>query len=274
MLERDAAQLDALRAIPGVRRIEQCQPSDISRRIALGGIDVVIADVGTLRSMAMPQSSGGSALPIRVALVSTDAEAMLAFTAGASACVHPSTAERLGSVIRHLTRLVELHRLAALRGHVERAMRENGEQEAGDAVTALPAAPMQPDRLWIRAGNGAAICLLLQNVEYMRAFGNHVTIWTDDRAHRTRATLQSVLSQLSASTFRQIHRSTIVNLVRVDHAVRDRQGSGTVIMRSGLRLRVSRRFWTGLVSALGDRADGHVASRAGGLPLRAREGRV
>ena len=256
---RSAGLVEALRAMPGIRRLEHRPPLATSRRVALDRIDVVIADVGTLHALAKPWGLGASGLPIPVALADTNDEAMRAFTAGARVCVSlPITPERLGSAIRHLARLVELYRLAALREQVELALRRDGRPALDAAAGAPSAVPAMPERLWIRAANGGEICLLLDEVEYLRAFGNHVTIWTADRAHRTRSTLQSVLGQLSPGTFLRIHRSIIVNRARVDRFVRDRPGGGTVIMRSGLRLCVSRPFRAALVSALAHRADAHI----------------
>jgi two-component system, LytTR family, response regulator len=56
---------------------------------------------------------------------------------------------------------------------------------------------------------------------------------------------------LEAKAFARIHRSLIVNVSRVKELHRDSDGSGAIVLRDGVRLRVARGRWEELERGLG-----------------------
>jgi two-component system LytT family response regulator len=56
---------------------------------------------------------------------------------------------------------------------------------------------------------------------------------------------------LDPAGFLRIHRSVLVNLRRITELHRDPDGAGSVLLQSGIRLRVARGRWEALETALG-----------------------
>jgi two-component system LytT family response regulator len=56
---------------------------------------------------------------------------------------------------------------------------------------------------------------------------------------------------LDPAAFVRVHRSVIVNVARVRELQRDADGGGSVVLRDGVRLRVSRSRWAELEGARG-----------------------
>lgn len=84
--------------------------------------------------------------------------------------------------------------------------------------------------------------LPLSEIVCLKADGNDVLIVTAEGEHQVRSTLKGMLRKLGAGRFIRIHRSHAVNI----DAVREIQpwfsGDYVAIMRSGEKLRISRRY--------------------------------
>ena len=78
------------------------------------------------------------------------------------------------------------------------------------------------------------------DIDWIEADGDYVCIHFGEQTHLIRATLKSVLAQLTAFNFIRIHRSTIVNLDKIASIHPAQKGEASVVMRSGQSLKVSR----------------------------------
>ncbi|MCC4594094.1 LytTR family DNA-binding domain-containing protein [Xanthomonas campestris pv. phormiicola] len=93
-----------------------------------------------------------------------------------------------------------------------------------------PAAP--PPLAWITASSGRETRLiLLDDVVYFQADNKYTTVLTRDGEALLRTPLRELLDVLDPAAFRQIHRSTIVNLKAVASVVRDDTGKGRMKLR-------------------------------------------
>lgn len=93
-----------------------------------------------------------------------------------------------------------------------------------------PAAP--PPLAWITANSGRETRLiLLDDVVYFQADNKYTTVMTRDGEALLRTPLRELLDVLDPAAFRQIHRSTIVNLKAVASVVRDDTGKGRMKLR-------------------------------------------
>ena len=98
---------------------------------------------------------------------------------------------------------------------------------------ALPAQAGAPEPLtWLTASAGRETRLILvDDVAYFQADQKYTTVVTTDGEALLRTSLRELLPRLDPNTFKQIHRSTIVNLKAIAGIVRDDSGRGTVRLR-------------------------------------------
>jgi two-component system LytT family response regulator len=79
-------------------------------------------------------------------------------------------------------------------------------------------------------------------IDWIEAAGNYVTLHAGDRVHEVRAGIGEIEQRLDRSQFMRIHRSTIVNLDRIEYVEPYGGYDYEVVMQDGSRLRVSRSF--------------------------------
>ncbi|KTF35643.1 MULTISPECIES: LytR/AlgR family response regulator transcription factor [Xanthomonas translucens group] len=95
-----------------------------------------------------------------------------------------------------------------------------------------PAPAAAPPLAWITANSGRETRLiLLDDVVYFQADNKYTTVLTRDGEALLRTPLRELLDVLDPAAFRQIHRSTIVNLKAVASVVRDDTGKGRMKLR-------------------------------------------
>ena len=97
----------------------------------------------------------------------------------------------------------------------------------------MPAPAGAPEPLtWLTASAGRETRLILvDDVVYFQADQKYTTVVTADGEALLRTSLRELLPRLDPNTFKQIHRSTIVNLKAIAGIVRDDSGRGTVRLR-------------------------------------------
>lgn len=129
---------------------------------------------------------------------------------------------------------------ARLASTVQR-VRERLEQTHDDALAALlarlgpvlPRTAAAPEPLtWLTASAGRETRLILiDEVVYFRADHKYTTVATADGEALLRTPLRELLARLDPAMFRQIHRSTVVNLRAIAGITRDDAGRGVVRLR-------------------------------------------
>jgi two-component system LytT family response regulator len=107
-----------------------------------------------------------------------------------------------------------------------------------------------PQRLVIKRA-GRAVFLDVADIEWIEAADYYARLHIGEEAHLTRRTLQQLESELGEGRFCRIHRSVIVNLERVRGLQIQDDGEYEVLLKSGIRLRLSRRFRKQLQERLG-----------------------
>jgi two-component system LytT family response regulator len=79
-------------------------------------------------------------------------------------------------------------------------------------------------------------------IHWLEADDNYVHVHTADRKYLLRRTLQDLLQQLGEERFARIHKSAAVNVSQIDALERMPKGDYEVRLKSGARLRLSRRY--------------------------------
>jgi DNA-binding LytR/AlgR family response regulator len=152
-----------------------------------------------------------------------DQYAIDAFERGAiDYLLKPIAIERLAATVERLKRRAGAGQAA--RGDLALLLRELA-QGAAQSGTA-------PPLTWITAGTGRETRLIMvDDVAYFRADHKYTVAMTADGEALLRKPIRELLEQLDPAVFKQIHRSTIVNLKAIAAIVRDDSGKGTVRLK-------------------------------------------
>jgi hypothetical protein len=82
----------------------------------------------------------------------------------------------------------------------------------------------------------------VERIQCISAAGNYVEILSDNRNYLLRSTMKKVQELLPPSHFIRVHRSHIVNLNEIDRIRSRRSGNGTVVLRCGKTVSISKHY--------------------------------
>jgi two-component system LytT family response regulator len=88
------------------------------------------------------------------------------------------------------------------------------------------------------------------DIDWIEAANYYACVHVGARTHVLRRSLLDLESELDATLFCRIHRAAIVNLERIRSLVLKDDGEYEVVLETGARLRLSRRFRRRLQSRL------------------------
>lgn len=224
-LLRDAL-LDLLRdAWPELEIVAECEDgASALEAIAEHQPEVAFLDIrmpglsGLEVAAAAADASPGTEI---VFVTAYDQYAIDAFDRGAiDYLLKPIAPERLAATVQ---------RLRARSGRVDPTALAALVRELGQA---LPRAGNRPALTWITASAGRETRLILvDDVAYFRADNKYTTVVTAEGEALLRKPIRELLAVLDPAMFKQIHRSTIVNLKAIASIVRDDSGKGVVRLR-------------------------------------------
>ncbi len=124
-----------------------------------------------------------------------------------------------------------------------------GIPRAGTVAASL-AVPGMPPRLGVRLGNQTTL-VEVASIDWVESDGDLVRLHVGEQTHLLRSTLRELSESVGRDAFIRIHRSVLVNHARVRRLQREADGSGSVTLDSGVRLRVARARWGELERRLG-----------------------
>jgi two-component system LytT family response regulator len=103
--------------------------------------------------------------------------------------------------------------------------------------------PRSPEieRLIIKSA-GRVLVIKVQDVDWIEAANYYVLLHVGSSTHLLRRSLTELEGSLGSDTFCRVHRSTLVNLRRVSGIEFDGAGEYEVLLDSGARLKLSRRY--------------------------------
>jgi two-component system LytT family response regulator len=98
---------------------------------------------------------------------------------------------------------------------------------------------------------GQVAFVSLSSIDWIEAADYYVGLHVGPKTHLLRRSITELEQDLDANVFLRIHRSTIVNLNRIRGLKLNEDGEYTVLLESGTRLRMSRRYRKPLQDRLG-----------------------
>ena len=131
---------------------------------------------------------------------------------------------------------------------LQRARRHIERDETGDLGRRLLALVKdlrkdQPrsDRLVVKSG-GRLFFLRMDEIDWIEAAGNYVRLHVGNTSHLLRETMNAIESRLDPERFFRIHRCRIVNVERIQEMQPWLNGEYSVVLRTGVRLTLSRGY--------------------------------
>lgn len=109
-----------------------------------------------------------------------------------------------------------------------------------------------PRRLVVRSGARTRL-VPVASIDWIEAQGNYARLHCGDETHLVSRTLTDLAESLGPAGFARIHRSTIVNLARVEEFRTEDHRDYTAVLETGRRLRLSRTYRAEVEARLGDR---------------------
>ena len=214
------------KAWPELRIVAECEDgASALEAIAEHRPDVAFLDIrmpgltGLDVAAAIPEISPATQV---VFVTAYDQYAIDAFERGAiDYLLKPIAADRLAATVQRL-------QARAAAGPADSATLAALVRQLGSSLS--PRA--QPPLNWVTASAGRETRLiLLDDVAYFRADNKYTTVMTGDGEALLRTPIRELLEVLDPAVFKQIHRSTIVNIKAIASIVRDDTGKGVVRLR-------------------------------------------
>ncbi len=237
-----------LEALGSVDILEQCENGRAAlRAITAHEPDVVFLDI------QMPGISGfdlisqiqGDAMPMVVFVTAFDAFAVDAFQVHAvDYLLKPVEQERLEAAVKRcFERRAEQAAAADKQKLLEMVVSLSGKSE--DAIRdVLLTDHMQEhriDRLAIKDGSSTSF-VSIRDIDWIDAAGDYMCVHEGNQTHIMRTTMKELESKLDASVFQRVHRSTIVNLERVEKVSSHMNGEYYLTLIGGSTLKMSRSY--------------------------------
>jgi two-component system LytT family response regulator len=119
-----------------------------------------------------------------------------------------------------------------------------------DLLEELKASNKHLDRVVIKT-SGRIQFLKSNEIDWIEAEGNYVRIHSGKEKHLLRETISAMESQLNPRTFLRIHRSTIVNLDRIQELQPWFHGEYRIVLKDGTQLMLSRSYRDKLQQVIG-----------------------
>ena len=114
----------------------------------------------------------------------------------------------------------------------------------------LPPQPRAPERLVVRS-RGQVLFVSVADIDWIEAAGYYACLHVGSDTHILRRSLSELEQDLGDEKFVRIHRSLVVNLERIRGLELQTGGEYEVVLKSRVRLRLSRRYRKRLQNRLG-----------------------
>jgi two-component system LytT family response regulator len=239
-----------LRQDPDIGIVGECG----SGQEALGEIRVAKPDLLFL-DVQMPECDGfdvlellGSDLPAAIVFVTAyDQYALRAFAAGAlDYLLKPFDNARFELALGRAKQRIRLDRS-------ENDRSENGVRNQASGV-GEKTRPRKLERVVIKSA-GEVCFVKISEIDWIEAADYYACLHVGAKSHLLRRSMADLEEDLDPNLFCRVHRSSIVNLERVRGLKLSEDGEYEVLLETGARLRMSRRYRKQLQERMGLRSD-------------------
>ena len=206
-----------------------------------GAVDLVFLDVQMpgLSGLDVVRKVGAEAMPAVVFVTAYDHHALAAFdVAAVDYLLKPFDDDRFAQALDRARRAVRLREVDALRGRLA-ALLGASAPDAAPPVAPGAGRPEFLERIAVEA-RGHVRLVPVEAVDYVEADGPYAVLHVGPDTHAVRERMQALEDRLDPARFFRIHRSTIVQIDRVEALLTAPGGDYAVRLRDGTRLGLSR----------------------------------
>lgn len=204
--------------------------------------DLVFLDmqIPEMDGLGVVQTIGPQRMPLVIFVTAYDHYAVKAFEVNAlDYLLKPVNRERFQATI------------ARVRNRLARSSDNESQQHLRALLEQLKAGREYSRRLMLKS-EGRVYFLLIDEIDWIEAAHNYLILHVGDKTHLIRETLESIESRLDPDHFVRIHRSTVVNINRIQEIHTWARGEHVVLLRDDTRLTISRNYYERLRHRLGD----------------------
>jgi two-component system, LytTR family, response regulator len=219
--------------------------------------DLVFLDVQMpgMTGLEVVRTIGPTEMPITVFVTAYDKHALAAFDLAAiDYLVKPFDDERFEEAFQRARRIARLEETSRLRDKLLSVLQETGGHSPNlktpTNVVGANARPRYLERIPVES-RGKIRFIPVSEIDYILASGPYAELVVGDRKHLIREAMQNLENQLDPARFLRVHRSSIVQLDRVDALLKTPGGDCDVQLRNGVKLRVARSRREDLENRLG-----------------------
>lgn len=185
-------------------------------------------------------------MPMIIFITAYDEYAIKAFEINAvDYILKPIEDDRLNVAVKRASELRAAKSSGSDKQHLLAMLEQLGQEESVDIVQWLTEQQGQlqkyPEKLSIKEGS-ERVLLASEDIDWVDAAGDYMCLHAKGQTHVMRITMKELESQLNPAAFQRIHRSTIVNMHRVEKVCAHVNGEFYLVLNSGEHLRMSRRY--------------------------------
>lgn len=212
--------------------------------IAATSPDLVFLDIQLpeMDGLTLARTLDADKRPAVVFVTAHDAYALPAFEIHAlDYLLKPFSAQRFRSALSYAREHLAQRRATSLGRQILDMLPDIRSDARPAPPAAAPAASPAGERLVVKS-SGRIYFVKIADIDWCEAAGNYIRVHVGSQAHLIRETMNRLESQLDPRTFVRVHRSTIVNVDRIQELRSSFNGEHVVVLRTGTRLTMSRGY--------------------------------
>ena len=236
--------VEILGRFSNIEVIAECSSSvDAIKQIQRLAPDLVFLDI------QMPTNSGfdvvreiqADVMPLVVFVTAYDEYALQAFDVFAvDYLLKPVDPERLTVTIEQVQERIAAKQMSEKSAVLEIAARSQSATPHNMTPVNDAGSPLE-DKLAIRDGLNTDL-VPFADIDWIDAAGDYMCVHATGKTYVMRCTMKELQQRLSAGPFARIHRSTLVNLNKVQSMEALPRGESVLLLPNDVRLKVSRNF--------------------------------
>lgn len=155
--------------------------------------------------------------------------------------------------VEFLVKPFDFGRFQSALGHAKRQVQTRNPAKVLSAIREAlvgRSAGSYPQRLGVR-GNGRVVVLNVDDIDWVEADGNNINLHAGSAIHVMHRTMREFEEKLDPEKFARIHRSTIVNISKVQDLQPWVTGEYIVRLKNGRELTMTRRYRDHVLALLG-----------------------
>ncbi len=210
--------------------------------------DLVFLDIQmpVMNGFEVVETVGPAKMPVVIFVTAYDQYALRAFEAQAlDYLLKPFDDERFEQALERAREMIRQQQVGQLGARLAALV-------AGDQPVSAPAADSATpylQRIMIKSRQSMYF-LRVEDVDWIEAAGDYVSIHVDGKPHLLRETMSGMLEKLNPTQFVRIHRSSIVRIDSISEVKPYFHGDYIILLKSGKELKLSRRYWESVEKVL------------------------